>query len=385
MIKVASRPTTMHWETLLANSAFSIRRSGRFLVTELLTPHRVLSTSACNGGESEQVLYLVNHQSCEASGHHERAEAMGMLGPENYHHQVCRQLDLPAEAVASMGTAANMNYATIRQSGDDDVVVTAVVTAGVAGNAACAGDPTTWHETSQGRTEPVLSVGTINIEVLLGCPVTEGALARAVDTMTQAKAAALHRLAVRSRYSLDLATGTTTDQFCIAAPLHGNVPRRYTGTGTKLGEYIGASVLGATVECLRWHNGLEPSYTRGVFHALGRYGVKEEQFPADLAPYLDEKDLELLKKNRNSVMYEPLVSAAAYALAGILDRCRYGVFPSSVAREVLRQQAACLAANLAGRMADWPEFHDELPEADIEDPKRLILSSIALGWSKKWR
>ncbi len=42
----------------------------------------------------------------------------------------------------------------------------------------------------------------------------------------------------------------------------------------------------ATLEALRWHNGLEPSYTRGIFHALGRYGVKEDQFLQEIAPYL---------------------------------------------------------------------------------------------------
>lgn len=375
---------TMHWETLIANGAFSIRRSGRFLVTKLLTRHRVLSTSVCNGGQSENIRYLVNHQSCEGAGHNERALAMAKLGQEKYHHEVCRELNLPADAVASMGTAANMNYATIVQRGDDDILVTAIVTAGVQGNAACAGDPTTWRETPQGLTEPVLQPGTINIELLLSCPVIEGALSRAVSTMTEAKSAALYQLAVRSRYSLDFATGTTTDQFCIAAPLNGAVPRRYTGTGTKLGEYLAAAVRDATLEALRWHNGLEPSYTRGLFHALGRYGVKEDQLQNEIAPYLSERDLELLGKNRNSVMYEPLVCASAYALAGILDRCRYGTFPASAAQEALRQQAACLAASLAGRVEAWAEFHSQLSDVEVEQPKRFILAAIALGWSKKW-
>lgn len=377
-------PNNMHWETLIVRRAFSVRRSGRFLVTELLAPHRVLSTSACNGGQSENIRYLLNHQSCEGSGHNDRALSLARLGLETYHQQVCLELDLPADAVASMGTAANMNYATVVERGDDEVTVTAIVTAGVQGNAACAGDITTWRETPQGQTEPVGQTGTINLELLLSCPVTEGALSRAVSTMTEAKTAALHQLAVRSRYSLDLATGTTTDQFCIAAPLDGGIPRRYTGTGTKLGEYIGTAVRDATLEALRWHNGLELSYTRGVFHALGRYGVKEDQLQTEIAPYLSESDLELLRKNRNAVMYEPLVSAAAYALASILDRCRYGVFPPGVAQEALRQQAACLAASLAGRIDAWPDFHSRLTEVDVEQPKRLVLAAIALGWSQKW-
>ena len=143
---------------------------------------------------------------------------MMKLGLEEYHRAVCRELDLDPECVATMGTAANMNYAMAVQRGEDDIWVTAVVTAGVQGNAACAGDPTTWRETPESVTETALCTGTINVQLLLDCPVTEGALARAVVTMTEAKTAALQQLAVRSRYSTDLATGTTTDQFCIAAP-----------------------------------------------------------------------------------------------------------------------------------------------------------------------
>jgi len=374
----------MHWETLTASAQFCLRRSGRFLVTELLLPHRVLSTSAVHGGQSDGIRYLVNHQSCEASGHHARHACMTTLGPEEYHRSVCLELGLPPDSVATMGTAADMNYATVIQRGDDDTLVTAAVTAGVQGNAACAGDPTTWRETPAGCSEPVLTAGTINIQLLLDCPLTEGALARAVVTMTEAKTAALRQLAVRSRYSTDLATGTTTDQFCIAAPLGDGVPRRYASTGIKLGEYIGVAVRDATLEALRWHNGLEPSYTRGIFHALGRYGLKEDRFLQDIGLYLTDAELELLKNNHNAVMYEPLVSAAAYAIASILDRCRYGTFPAGTAREALRQQAACLAASLAGRLDLWPEFRNSLVEADVEEPKKLVLAAIALGWSKKW-
>jgi adenosylcobinamide hydrolase len=374
----------MHWETLVESAAFRLRRSGRFLVTDLLVPHHVLSTSVCNGGYSENVQYLLNHQSCEGSSHHERAAAMTELGVEKYHDSVCREIELPPESVASMGTAANMNYATVQQRGDDDISVTAVVTAGVQGNASCAGEAATWREVPEGQSEPALHAGTINIEVLLSCPVTEGALARAAVTMTEAKTAALQQLAVRSRYSADLATGTTTDQYCIAGPSSG-ARRRYTSTGTKLGEYIATSVRDATLEALRWHNGFELSYTRSLFHALGRYGVKEDHFLEEIAPYLDANELDLLKHNRNSVLYEPLVSAAAYAMSSVLDRCRHQVFPPSVAREVLRQQAASLASSLAGQLDRWPEFHASFDNIDVEQPKQFILAAIALGWSKKWK
>jgi len=58
--------------------------------------------------------------------------------------------------------------------------------------------------------------------------------------------------------------------------------------------------------------------------------------------------------------------------------------PSSTASEALRQQAALLAANLAARPDRWPDFLLRLVDADPEQPARLVLQAIALGWSLKW-
>jgi hypothetical protein len=91
-----------------------------------------------------------------------------------------------------------------------------------------------------------------------------------------------------------------------------------------------------------------------------------------------------LQKNAKSVFYEPLAAAAAYAIASILDRVRYGTLPAATAREALRRQAALLAANLAARPDRWPDFLTRLIDADPEQPARLVLRAIALGWSSKW-
>src|SRR5262249_29871432 len=147
---------------------------------------------------------------------------------------------------------------------------------------------------------------------------------------------------VRSLYSGDLATGTGTDQFAIAAPLHGESRLTSASPHVKLGELIGRSVRDATVEALRWQNGLEPSYGRSIFSALLRFGCREDAFFDDIAPMLGERDLDLLRKNRKSVSYEPLVGGAAYAIAAVLDRVRYGTLPPGAAQEALRQQAATI-------------------------------------------
>ena len=374
----------MDWEVLATPSAASIRRSGRFLVAELTTPHLVLSTSVRNGGQTDLLRYLVNHQSCEGSGHDARFQMMKALGQEAYHDAVCAEIGIPPLESAVLGTAASMNYVALMSAHDEDVEVTAVVTAGVQTNATCAGDPAGWRETRDGVVKVPAVAGTINTILLVNQPVTPAALARLVVTMTEGKSAALQRLAVPSCYSPDLATGTGTDQYCVAAPL-GGTPLTSASPHMKFGEIAGLAVRTATVEALRWQNGLEPSYTRGMFHALARYGVREQTIFEDLAGMLDPADLELLRRNSKAVFYEPLVGAAAHALAAVLDRVRHGMLPESVQHDAAVQQAATIAAGLAAKPHKWPDFRAQLHASRHVEPKPLVLAAIALGWSEKWR
>jgi adenosylcobinamide amidohydrolase len=375
----------MDWETLDDRTTFVLRRSGRFLVADLIGPHRLLSTSGRHGGQVDHVRALLNHQSCEGAAHHSRHQLIVDGGLEQYHDRVCDEAGYPADTTAVMGTAANMNYAAVSTEIDRAVEVTAVVTAGVEGNATCAGDPANWRELETGFEKVPAYAGTINTMLLVNVPLTAAALARAVVTMTEGKSAALQRLVIPSRQSPDLATGTGTDQYCVATPLTSAVARTSTSTHVKLGELIGLATRTATQEALRWQNGLEASYTRGVFHALGRYGLAEATFFEDIAPHLQTADLELLRKNSKAAFYEPLVGAAAHALAAVLDRVRHGTLPAAVQREAIVQHAATLASSLAARSDRWSEFRSALHRDPAGDPKSLVLAAIALGWSHKWR
>jgi adenosylcobinamide amidohydrolase len=375
----------MHWETLLQHASFDLRRSGRFLVADLKEPHRVLSTSVRHGGQVDHLRHLLNHQSCEGAAHLDRHRLMIEAGLDAYHDRACEEAELPPDLTAVMGTAANMNYVAVVTEVDEDLTVTAAVTAGVEGNATAAGEPAAWRENEAGIQKVPAYAGTINTMLILNRPLTPGALARVVVTMTEGKSAALHRLAVPSRRHVDLATGTGTDQYCVAAPSSGGRPLTSASPHMKLGELVGLATRTATQEALRWQNGLEASYTRGVFHALGRFGVKEATVFEDIAPLLGEADLELLRKNAKAVFYEPLVGAAAHALATVCDRVRYGTIPGAVAADAMAQQAAALAANLSAQIHRWAEFRSALrPHAD-GDVKPLVLRALALGWSEKWR
>lgn len=374
-----------HREVLRESAACRIHRSGRFLVAELLQPHTVLSTSIRNGGRSQAVRYLLNHQSCEAAAHLERHDIIHGHGLESYHDLACREAGLDPAQVALMGTAANMNYASIVEHRGEDMAAMAIVTAGVGGNAACAGDPTTWSEGPQGFRKVEPYAGTINTMLVIDRPLADNALVAAAMVIAEAKGAALQRLAVRSRYSRELATGTSTDQFCIACPLEAAAPPlTSTSTGVRAGELIARAVRDATLEALRWQNGLEASYARSLFHALGAYGIREETFFEDMAPLLAPASLQLLRSNKRAVVYEPLVAAAAFAVASVLDRLRHGILPPDAAREALRHQAASMAAGLAAQPRLWPDFYRGLGEVDMERPAGVVLKAIALGWSAKW-
>lgn len=371
-------------ETLDRQTDYTLKREGRYLVAELRRPHQVLSTSTCSGGMTGRVRFLVNHQSCEGQGHLDRFERMIELGEEGYHRHVCKELGLEPEAVAMMGTAANMNYAARVTETFEELRVCAVVTAGVEGNAGCAGDPADWHETESGEMERHPHDGTINTMLLINWPVTPGALARAVVTMTEGKSAALQELAVSSRYSQDLATGTGTDQYCIAAPLdEAKRPKARAGHHAKLGELIGSTVRKATLEALRWQNGLEASSTRSLYHALKRFDFKADRLLPAMENRLTQDEFALLDKNIRSVINDPGVSAAAYAFAAVWDRLRHGTLSPVLAAPLLRQQAAVLASALAAKPEAWPACYEQL--AVHEDALLdAVYDAIALGWRLKW-
>lgn len=383
-----------------------LRRRGRDAVVELRAPALVLSTSHVNGGLRRDITHLVNHQSCEPVKHQDRFELITRMGQAGYHAHVCADLGTDPARTTLMGTAAAMQYLSVATHTWADFSVTAMVTAGVTGNAGTAGDAAfydeqngTWTRTEPvpqaGTKEPGTHGGTINTILLFSSPLSESALARTVVTMTEAKTSALIELAVGSKSSWRLATGTGTDQFAIATPQEGAALRTWTGKHTKAGELIGRAVREATLEALRWQNGLEPSYTRSIFHALGRFGLTEEAFKVAQEALLSPADYQLLRANWQPVIFEPQLATAAYALAAVADRVLAGTVGVSSARESLLNQGALMAAGLATQPERFSFFRAELmpalppetasgPQLFLPTMLSLANRAIALGWEKKW-
>jgi hypothetical protein len=103
-----------------------------------------------------------------------------------------------------------------------------------------------------------------------------------------------------------------------------------------------------------------------------------------MATRLTSAQLALLKANKKAVVYEPLVAAAAFSIATVLDRVRHGILPGGAAREALRQQLASMAASLAAQPDQWHVYYRGLGQIDLEQPARGVLDALAQGWAAKW-
>ena len=374
-------------DVLARSPSFAAHRYGRFLVAELLEPHRVVSTSACGGGQRDDLRFLANHQSCEATDDRERHERIASLGPVAYHETVCREMGVDPDATALMGTAANMAYAVHRSADFDDLRVDVFATAGVAGNAARAGDPAVWTETGDGWRR--IGSGPRRHDQHDAAARVPGHAGRArsrrrhddrgqVGRARRAGRAepllADHRHRYRHGTSsaspppLDPARPARTSTGPHAKAGGDHRPRRAGRDpgGPPLAERAGALIHARAVPCpgtLRPHRG-------------GGDGAR-------LAELLPGPSYELLDKNRRAVFYEPGVAAAAHALAAVLDRVAFGTLPAGTSTEALRQQAACLACALAARPEAWAAFRAEL-SGTAGDPVELVLRAIAVGWNAKW-
>ncbi len=421
-----------------------LHREKRVLYARFLVPHVVLSTCRAAGGLQAGLDCLLNHQSCEPSGHKKGLPASIFNDPAAYRRLVCQQAGLESEACATLGTAANMHNACIRAETFRDLTVVAVCTAGVETNAGRVGDPAAVVETENGfektgsnkgrqRTDAELSKatgvatdsgsrrrehratrrtgstpqsqrgdaqqrartcrhageGTINTMLFISRPLTPGALVRTVVTATEAKTAALQELAVNSRYSDGPATGTGTDQIGVAAVKDdGRRPLTGAGKHVKLGELIGRSVLAAVKGALALQNGLTPAGQCSAKIHLERLGCNRRQMTETVAGFLEKDKAALLRQNFTAIERDPVTVAAVAAMVHLRDKFAWQILPPSCWSEVMGSyaaQVACAVCGDYGKMEDFRRQLAPLPEENAnQDFVRLVCRAMAIGFDAKW-
>ena len=370
-----------------------IHREDKIIYAKFIRPHQVLSTCRAAGGLQDGLEYVYNHQSCEPAGHSHRMAAKLWRDPIAYRKRTCEPYDFPAEACATMGTAANMNHAAFVVEQFRDLQVVAVVTGGVEGNAGRAGDPASVVETAGGfETLPPASEepgpGTINSMIFINKPLIPGAMARTIMTATEAKSAALQELAVNSRYSDGLATGTGTDQIIVAALQTDDVPLTSAGKHAKLGELIGRAVFSAVKQTLANQNQLTPAGQCSAKIHLERFGVNREGLQEKICRHLNDQQAQLLRDNFTGIERDPVTVAAVAAMVHLKDKFAWGVLPTACWIEVMGAYAAQVACAISGNYDRLADYRRQLAPTRSQGTNggfvELACRAMALGFRDKW-
>lgn len=274
----------------------------------------VISTGPNNGGYREDLQAVFNHDDNPGPG---MACIMRDSTFEGHMNLVALEdLGLNPEKCTGLCTAANMDNVSVKSMKYRDLIVTAIVTAGIEHNGGRAGDPATYYEdnekfydlTGKGfddQTETQIP-GTINVILHMNANLDAGTLARTIITVTEAKAAVLQELRVRSHNSNGLATGSGTDGIIAISNPSSSLKLTNAGKNSKLGELIGKTVMAATKEALFKQSGLCPEKQRNVLRIMGRYGINDDylweeyQRTALKHPDCDKSDLDEDSKNTNT-------------------------------------------------------------------------------------
>jgi adenosylcobinamide amidohydrolase len=249
-----------------------VHRYKKSLVVLFHGKRKTLGTGPYNGGYRENLTAVFNNDCTVGAG-----MAAELKAPTYAEHiaLLASELGLDSGSAAGISTAARMENVSIVTETHGDLSVAALVTGGIEVNGGRAGDPASWDEIHEREAGHEVH-GTINIILHINVNLTEGALARALVTCTEAKTAALQELLAPSRYSSGLATGSGTDGTIVVANIESKWTLDNSGKHSKLGELIGKSVKAAVKEALRLQTGLSPEQQHNVLKRTDRYGITED-------------------------------------------------------------------------------------------------------------
>lgn len=370
-----------------------LHRDDKFVSLRFLRPFQVISTSLPDGGLARHLDLVFNHQCSEPAAHVSAHHGKLIFNPDGYRAALLADHGLDKAAAAGLGTAANMNNMSVAQESHLDLSIVAVVTGGVEGNAARAGDPASYYEQGgsfhrRGDIGPE-QPGTINIMLACNTPLTEGALVRAVMTATEAKSVVLQELSVPSRQSPSIATGTGTDQIAVMAPREGAVPIISAGHHSVLGELIARAVIRALKGALVLQNGLTPNRQCSCGQLLERFGAGPEALGERIAARLAGDVAGLARRNRFALDRDPLTVAAVAALIHLYDQASWEVLPAACWPEIAVHHGAQIAVAASGcaerRDAYQRALNKRTPARTPEGLVETVATAIALGFADKWK
>ncbi len=336
--------------------------SAKSAVIRFSAPRKTLATSANCGGLRRDLTAVFNHCDCGEAGVCEP-----MQGDNLEEHQIftAKRLGLDPLRTAGLHTAVNLDNLVLREERFEELCVTALVSGGADNNACCAGDPAPLHE----RAGQICAAprGTINIILLINQSLSDGALAEAVMTATEAKTAVLRDLMQESCCTGRLATGTGTDGIIAVCNADGEPPLRNAGKHFKLGELIGRAVRGALPEALFRQTGFSAASQHSTLRRLKRYGVTSAAILAECSARAPEQ-AEACRAGLLRMEKDGFVVTASSLCAHLLDQVESGMLPLGEAAVWLRQ----ILDNIALHFSFAPP--DYAPIASQEDALSAIIT-----------
>ena len=176
---------------------------------------------------------------------------------KDYEKQVLEKIGINEKDIALLSTGANVDNLAVAKEEFDEFYTIAFTTAGAKFNAIRLGDEEADYIEKDFKTYKIVNgklvekekVGTVNIILITNADLTDGAMARAIITITEAKTNAFQELDIKStKYSELQATGTGTDNIIVVKGFGKKAD--YTGGHTKLGEIIAKCVKRSVMEAL---------------------------------------------------------------------------------------------------------------------------------------
>jgi adenosylcobinamide hydrolase len=338
-----------------------IYRHSDSILVSLPEGRKTLTTSWLNGGYREDVRAIFNHTI--PKGKHAPKELEGGTVPA-YLRIIAERLGADPDTSSGLLTAANMDNVAIVTKSFRGVEVTAVMTAGIEVNGGRAGDPASYYQ-EDGSHQFIQ--GTINMILIIGADLPDYAMARAIITASEAKAAALQQLMAPSKYSAGIATGSGTDMIAVICDSTSSLTLTDAGQHSKLGELIGKVVIECSHKALEMQSDLSALSQRDMLVRLERFGVTEVDY-WKVASGLSgaNRKAAFLKVLREMGKNPVLVSATASVLH-IVDEISWELVPETAGRKVAISVMKGLPAVLG--------IDDNIPFNELTDEKDSVIDN----------
>jgi len=331
------------------------------ILVSLPQGHKTLTTSWLNGGYREDVRAVFNHMI--PKGKHAPKELEGGSVPA-YLRIIAERLGVDPDTSSGLLTAANMDNVAIVTKSFRGVEVTAVMTAGIEVNGGRVGDPASYYQ-EDGSHQFIQ--GTINMILIIGADLPEYAMARAIITASEAKAAALQQLMAPSRYSKGIATGSGTDMIAVVCDGTSSLKLTDAGQHSKLGELIGKAVIECTHKALELQSDLTVLSQRDMLVRLERFEISEADYWKVASGLNGANRKAAFLKVLREMSKNPVLVGATGTILHIVDEISWGLIPETAGRRV----AVSLMKTLPGILG----IDDSVPFDELADEKDCIIDN----------